>query len=382
MNRRRIMPFLAGMTVLALALPPVRVTGEALALVPSVMGASIRPLEWFTDGPREDTVAYLGAQASQRADLWIPSTASSRSRVGAVLLVFGVNHNGRWHPAVRRVAAGLARTGVAVMVPDSALLRSGRLDPAEIDGLVRAFQSLAARPEVDPHKVGIFGFSAGGSLALLAAGDARIADQVRYVSAFGAFGDARSYLASLAAHAYEDGDRIVEWRPAELAIEGYPRLVLQEVPGEQDRALLASAYEKTLLAGGLPTGDTALASRLGWQAVWIYRLIIAGNLRAAHEAIGNLPYETQRVLAEISPLEHLDGLKARVYLMHGVDDDTVPFVESRRLADALRARGLLARHDEFRLFKHVQAADLDPLTAAPELWKLLWHLQAVLLETA
>jgi dipeptidyl aminopeptidase/acylaminoacyl peptidase len=68
--------------------------------------------------------------------------------------------------------------------------------------------------------------------------------------------------------------------------------------------------------------------------------------------------------------------------MHGLDDDLVPYVESRRLADALRARGLLARYAEFTIFKHVQAADLDPLSAAPQLWNLVWYLQAVLLETA
>jgi hypothetical protein len=60
----------------------------------------------------------------------------------------------------------------------------------------------------------------------------------------------------------------------------------------------------------------------------------------------------------------------------------VPYVESRRLADALRARGHLARFSEFTIFKHVQAEDLDPVAAAPQLWNLVWYLQAVLAETA
>ena len=41
-------------------------------------------------------------------------------RAGAVLLVLGVNNVGRNHPVVERVADGLARTGAAVLVPDSA----------------------------------------------------------------------------------------------------------------------------------------------------------------------------------------------------------------------------------------------------------------------
>jgi dienelactone hydrolase len=268
------------------------------------------------------------------------------------------------------------------MVPDSALLRTGRLDRGEIDGVVRAFQYLSQRDEVDARRVGMFGFSAGGSLALLAAADGRIASDVLYVNAFGAFADSRTYLASLAAHAYEIDGQVVEWRPADLAIQGYPRLVLDEIPNRLDRSLLTSAYEKILLTGSRPTGNPALASHLGWQATCIYRLITADNLRAARNAIDVMPVETSDLLDDVSPIRRLDGLKAPVYLMHGVDDNYVPFVESRRLADALRARGLLVMHNEFHVFKHVQAADLDPVAAAPELWKLLWHLQAVMLETA
>jgi acetyl esterase/lipase len=364
------------------SLPPLRLAADAVLLIPSVMGANIRPLEWFTGTPRHDVVAYMGEDAAQRAEVWTPARADGAHRVGAVLLVFGVNQKGRAHPQVQRVAAAIARTGVAVMVPDSALLRTGRLDPREVDGVVQAFQSLSRRMEVDPDKVGMFGFSAGGSLALLAASDGRIASQVRYVNTFGAFADTRSYLASLAAHAYEVDGHVVDWKPAELAIEGYPQLVLQEVPNRTDRNLLASAYGQVMLSGSRPVSDAGLASQLGYQATCIYRLMIAKNLQGAREAIDNLAPETQQVLHDLSPLEHLDGLRAPVFVMHGLDDDLVPYVESRRLADALRARGHLARFSEFTIFKHVQAADLDPVAAAPQLWNLVWYLQAVLAETA
>jgi acetyl esterase/lipase len=381
-KKRLLMFALLGAVLVGGSLPPLRVTADAVLLIPSVMGASVRPLEWFTGTPRHDVVAYMGEDAAQRAEVWTPARADGVHRVGAVLLVFGVNQKGRSHPQVQRVAAAIARTGIAVMVPDSALLRTGRLDPHEVDGVVRAFQYLTHRIDVDSEKVGLFGFSAGGSLVLLAASDARIAEHVRYVNTFGAFADARSYLASLAAHAYDLDGRVVEWHPAELAIEGYPKLVLEEVPNRTDRNLLASAYEDVMLAGSRPVSDAAIASQLGWQASCIYRLMIANNLDSARDAIDNLAPETQQVLHELSPLEHLDGLRAPVFVMHGLDDDLVPYVESRNLAAALRARGLLARYEEFTIFKHVQSADLDPLSAAPQLWNLVWYLQAVLLETA
>ena len=112
-----------------------------------------------------------GSGEPDLAELWLPAWASAERPAGAILLVFGVNNLGRNHPAIVRVADALARTGVAVLVPDSRTLLEGRLEVAEIDGVVEAFQTLAARPEVDRERVGIVGFSVGGSLALLAAGD-------------------------------------------------------------------------------------------------------------------------------------------------------------------------------------------------------------------
>ena len=53
--------------------------------------------------------------------------------------------------------------------------------------------------------------------------------------------------------------------------------------------------------------------------------------------------------------------------MHETTDHHVPFVESRALADALGATGLLRELSEFRLFDHVQPDDLDLVAAAPEL---------------
>jgi hypothetical protein len=39
------------------------------------------------------------------------------------------------------------------------------------------------------------------------------------------------------------------------------------------------------------------------------------------------------------------------------------------------------RLTEFRLFDHVQPDDVDLGAAAPELWKLWWHLHGLMLDT-
>jgi hypothetical protein len=97
--------------------------------------------------------------------------------------------------------------------------------------------------------------------------------------------------------------------------------------------------------------------------------------------VEGLAPRSQELLDALSPLDHLDGLRTDIYLMHESNDFHVPFVESRRLAAELGPRGRLVRHTEFRLFTHVQPDQVDPIAAAPELWKLVWHMHAMLVET-
>lgn len=384
---RRIAVALLAVVVLAVAWEPSRVAIQTAAMLPGMLGSPVRPLDWFSDEPRRSSVPYRAsdaAAAGDLAELWLPSWASEERPAGAILLVFGVNNLGRNHPAIERVAEALARTGVAVLVPDSRTLLEGRLETAEIEGVVEAFETLAARPEVDPERLGMVGFSVGGSLALLAAGSERIAEEVRWVNAFGAYADAASYLGAVSAHHHPspDGGDDVPWLPTPLAREVYLRFVLDQVDDPADRTAIEEGYADAVLAGEIPGRDDALAGSLRTKAGrTIQELLTATSLMEARRAIDDMPADGLAFVDAISPARHLDGLSARVWLMHEREDHHVPYVESRVLADALREEDLLQAHTEFRLFDHVQPDDLDVLAAAPELWRLLLHVRELMEET-
>lgn len=380
-RRRRIALVLAVVILALVAFKPTRVGLQAVILLPSLFDAPVRPLELVSGQPTLTTVPYRPDRPGDLADLWLPSGAGPSNRFGGVVLIFGVNSVGRGHAAVVRMSQALARTGIAVFVPDSATLTAGRLDPVEIGGVVRAFQTFRARPEVDPARVGMVGFSVGGSLALLAASDPRVAEEISFVNAFGAYGDAPGYLASLASHAYELNGRSVAWPPTELAREVYSRLVLEQLDSQGDRQLLAGLVEAAAESGERLVADPALGARLSPTGRAVYELVTATDLAAARKAVMRLAPRSHELLDALSPLRHLAELRTDVYLMHERDDFHVPFVESRRLAAELAARGRLVRHTEFRLFTHVQPDQLEPLAAAPEFWNLLWHIHAMLVDT-
>ncbi len=383
---RRLGIVLLVLVVALVAWEPTRVGIQTAVMLPNLLDAGPKPLNLFSQAPQRTSLPYRQAGPGDEpdlAELWLPAWASAERPAGAMLLVFGVNNLGRNHPAIVRVADGLARTGVAVLVPDSRTLLAGRLEIGEIDGVVRAFELLAARPEVDRQRVGIVGFSVGGSLALLAARDVRIAERVGWVNAFGAFADAETYLASVAAHAYVGPDgEAVAWQPTDLARDVFIGFVLDQVTDGGDRRALEAAYGPAVLAGDRPEAEPrvreALASEAGRA---IHDLLTAPSIADARRAIRALPAASREFIDGISPARHLDGLHTDVHLMHETEDHHVPYVESHALASVYERAGLLRAHTEFRLFTHVQPDDLDLLAAAPELTKLLLHVRALMEET-
>ena len=384
---RRIGLVILVVAVAMVAWEPTRVALQTAVMLPNMLGAGPQPLTLFSSEPTRESLPYRPAAdvggEPDLAELWLPAGASAEQPAGAILLVFGVNNLGRNHPAIVRVADALARTGVAVLVPDSRTLLEGSLEVGEIDGVVDAFQLLAARPEVDRDRIGIVGFSVGGSLALLAARDPAIAEEVRWVNAFGAFADAETYLASVAAHAHPgtDGDDVA-WQPTPLAREVFLQFLLGQVDDPGDRAALEDAFAETILAGDRPTADPSLRDGLRTPAARaVHDLVTAADLMEAAAVIAALPSPSLAFVDDISPIRHLGGLRASVYLMHETEDHHVPFTESRARAAPLEERGLLVEHTEFRLFDHVQPDDLDLAAAAPELWKLLLHVRQLMEET-
>ena len=383
---RRIGLVLLAVLVVLIAWEPSRVAFQTAVMLPNLLDAGPKPLNLFSEAPRRSAVPYRTVGADDEpelAELWLPAWASAERRAGAMLLVLGVNNVGRNHPAVERVADGLARTGVAVLVPDSRVLLEGRLELGEVDGVVRAFQVLAARPEVDPQRLGVVGFSVGGSLALLAAGDPRISNEVHWVNAFGAFAEASTYLAAVSAHAYRSSDGTeVPWTPSALAREVHLNFLLDMVANASDRAALDDAFRAVIVEGAKPSPDPALREELETNAARsVHDLLTAGSLERATVAISRLPRRARSFIEAISPIRAVDDIRAGVHLMHETEDHHVPFVETRALAAAYEGAGVLAAHTEFRLFDHVQPDDLDLVAAAPELVKLLLHVRALMEET-
>jgi pimeloyl-ACP methyl ester carboxylesterase len=304
----------AALVVVPVARAAVDLLVAAAFLVEFLSGAQYRPLSALTGAPRREPLAVAGAAV----DRW----AGRGGR--PLVLVHGYAPAGKDEPRVQQAAALLARAGFDVAVPTIPGLTSGRLRPEDTRPVVA---TLAARA----GPTALVAVSVGAGPALLAAADPAVRDRVRVVLSLGGYASAPALLRF--------------FLTGEYAFEGVRGRVVHD-----------PAVVRGFVEANADLLDTSAQSAL------------ADPARAA-TVLASPPPPLADLLARLSP-EHVVGeVRARLVLVHGVDDRAVPYTESLRLA-AARPAG--TRVILVHLVEHVEGTRIRAWsTAARELGALV-----------
>ncbi len=370
-----------GVIVLAYVLgllfvPPVQTATRAALLLPELVELPLRPLAAITDRPQRHTTSY--GSPPDRMDVYVPAGARPDGLLPGAVLVLGVAPQPIDHPDVIRVAEGISRLGVVVGVQDSSTLRADRIEPDEPAHLADAFLVLAQRPEVDRTRIGLIGFSAGASVALIAAADPRIAADLRYVSNFGGYAAAEMLLVDIATRTMELEGEVLPWQPEPIIRQRVLDLLLERIQSPAARHALREQLEPVLREPDPPAGpDPAIEQMFNGDALAVYRLFTAPSRAVAEAALAGASPNLRRQLAAISPLAFVEGIQAVVFTMHGVGDDAIPISHAVALNDALDPQQV-GRFTRFGRFGHAQPGqDGLGLADVPDLWELTLYLHHI-----
>lgn len=364
---------IVAVVVLVAATPQGRAAYRTALFIPQVLsGIPVNPQEWVTRDPVRREVSYPTAGGRGVADLYLPGGSGKHS---AVLFFQGVVPGGRYDPRIVALGEGLARSGMVVMVPWSDTQVEERIETDDIDNLVRAFQHLRTLEEVDPDRVGMGGICIGASLATVAAQDARIRDDVKFVNFFAGYYDAFDFTKAIGSRSRFGEDYVQPWEPDKLTLRVFQHHLIDGVSSADDRAILSRVF----FDGETGTDVSLLTS----EGTAVYGLLSGVDLEDADELIGRLSPRTTEFLRLISPSTHIEQLKARMLIMHDRADRLVPSEESRRLAEAL-GDDSDTYHTEFSFFQreiqvHVgESAGVGPLEYTKEAFKLFMHMYNIM----
>lgn len=320
-----------------------------------VLQVPVKPQSWFTSTPVREELIYDRPDGPAAADVYyIPD---GRRRAG--LLVFlGANAAGRDDPDVINFGNALSRAGFVTMFSWSPTMGlRNNVDPAEIENLTWAFRHLRSQDYVDPERVGMAGFSVGGSFVMVAAANPRIRDDVAFVNSLGAYYDAHDFFLQIASNTkFSNGPgagKTEPWAVDALTRRVFTNELIQVVDDPAERELLTRRFAADA-AVSAAVSDAELAA-LSEPANLSRRLLEGTTLEEAAALFDRMPADFRQGLKDISPSVHLSGVRARLLIMHDVGDPLIPVGESRRLVKALQAAGRDdLRYTETAIFDHVR----------------------------
>ena len=341
-----ILVLLFGIAVILVLISPQGRSGfHTILFVLQMLDSPLKPQEWFIKQPTRYETVYSIPTGQMLSDIYrIPD---DRKRAG-ILLFLGANAAGKDDPDVIKLGDALARSGFVVMFHWSQSMGlQNNLDPREIENLVGAFQYLRDLEFVDPNKVGIGGFSVGGSFALVAASDSRIRDDIAFVNSFGGYYDAHDLFLQIATRSIITGEKNMDWNVDELTWNVFVNELIESLDSQNDREILEQRYTQTneLIDANL--------GQLSEEALRIVTLIEGTSRGEASDIMSDLPERFRVDLDRISPRNYLGEVNADILIMHDRGDTLIPVSESRNLLVNLRGRSGF-HYTETSIFDHVR----------------------------
>ena len=303
---------------------------------------------------REETT-YRRAGETLPASLYRPARAVTEDALlPAWVALHGLTHRGRDHESLDTFARALAASHAVVLVPEIPEWRALRVSPAAATVTIdAAVASLGERSFIADHRIGVIGFSFGGTRALTASTDPALEGRLAAVVSWGGYASLRRAL-----HYGFTGEHDLDGEDHYLDPDPYGRWVfagnyLTDVPGHQDTGPVADA----LLWLGLEVGRREL---LAWQPTTdplkvearerlapehrpLFDLLApptdapvtgADRTRLARLAAGLAAAAAVRDPL-LDPTERLTRVPVPVFLAHGRDDRLIPWTELPRLRRVL-----------------------------------------------
>jgi pimeloyl-ACP methyl ester carboxylesterase len=285
------------------------------------------------------------------ADLYVPQDGAK----AALVLVPGVTPEGKDDQRLIAFAETMSRAKFLVLVPDIATLRDLRVGPGDVTAIADAVEHLSRQAAVS--EVGLVAISYSAGPALIAVLEERSRHRVSFLITIGGYYDIEAAAAFFTTGHFRETPA-QPWQRIEPNPRGkwvFLKSNLDQIEDPRDRSLLREIAERKLRDLKADIGH--LATQLGQQGQAVYALVVNRDPGRVSGLIAALPEGIRSDMARLSPKAYgLDTLAARLFLIHGRDDQIIPYTESL----ALRAAAPEHQADLY-IVRSLAHVDLSPM---------------------
>ena len=322
----------------------------------------------------------------RQADLYLPAaldTCAENCPRAVLIAVPGAVPLASEDPRFTAFVTSLARAGFAVLAPQMSGFRQLRVRPVDAREIADAFAYAASRPELAPEgRAGLFAFSYAVGPAVLAALEPDIRARVRFLVALGGYHDLPRTMRYFTTGWHQHKGRWHYLQPDDTGRMVLAYASLDYLPAGRDGELFDAMVA---LRERDPVADlTPFAAQLSPAGQALYDLAMNTDPARFAKLLAALPEALRADLERLDLARYdLAPLKARLLLVHGRNDNLIPWPESLSLAAAApegQARMFLIH----RVLGHVDLSFSDMRSwrfwtqDLPDLWRL-WRVIDLLL---
>ena len=347
MNWQWILVGVIAMAVLALIYlaRPVRVGLKTAAMIVS-LGISYKKNTGAIPGNiLVSEVTFRCGDRDIEANLYRPN---DKKRHSGLILAHGAIEGGKDDRALRFGGQSLAGAGYVALVPQLDNLNRLRLHQNDVDALVAGVRYLSGQ-EFCNGKIGLMGVCLSAPLVFSAAAEPSISRNVAVITCWGGFYNINDWLQAVIAQHYVDGGEAKPWKPRTLLIEEAPKWLIELLPDASDRVCL----EELLKADS----TSSVRGRLSPSGQATYELLTNRDPKRVGELWERLDPKVRRTLNSLSPHTKIAQHNTKIAIIHTLNDDVIPWVESCKLVDAIDDKNKVYFRI-FRQFYHVSIEDL------------------------
>jgi pimeloyl-ACP methyl ester carboxylesterase len=284
---------------------------------------------WITDEPRYEESPLAGVPAT------LVRPGGGGGPWPAIVFVNGATERGRRHPDVRRLAAGLARAGYVVAIPDPRGLAHGEITLHTLRDCIAAARAVADRDDVSEGEIGLAGVSVGTTLALLVAEEPELAARVTLVAGIAPYADLREVIRLATTGRYRVGGRLARHEADPFVGLVVARSLAGGMPAGPERERLRRHLSKLDDDTGSPlAGLPEQAPDSVGRAV--VALLENDDPQRFDTLYAELPLEMRDAMAALSPLAEIASVRASVELASAPQDKYFPLADSRALVPGAR----------------------------------------------
>ncbi len=306
-------------------------TEEALFLEDLAAGSAVSRIKDRVPIPSVITIEYENLNHQYQADLYQPG----ETPLAGIVLIPGVAQHGREDPRLVMFANTLARFRFMVLVPEIPNLRDLKIRAEDSQTIKDAFTYLVSQGDISPQaQIGIGAFSYAVGPAVLAALDPAIRDKVGFILSVGGYYNIEKAITYFTTGQFRYQKEWHYLEPNEYGKWVFVLSNLERLTDPIDKLNFRKIAQRKMNNPNAIIDDLTLD--LSPEASSILQLLQNQDPKLVSKLIHGLPNVIRTDLSALDlSNKDLNLLKARLILLHGTDDNIIPYTESIALANAV-----------------------------------------------